>query len=346
MNSSAPNNYFVVPPNSTAPIAWNPADPADRPLYDCLYFGGVLSAFEERWRGNGLTVYLTPDVERLPSYGPAVVAVVISDEWARFPDYAPRIRATFKCYGTDLIQGPGVFEHPSLLGLATTLQFVRMSARRLPSVVRHTRRRLRGAGAQTIFPIPLGYFRQADLPLQPIAERRHDAYFRGSMAQRASRASLRAQLLQTPKTRSRSEMTARLQRLGERFPEYTITVEGLPAFFTGSDDEALEFSEAMMQTKVCVVPRGASFETFRYFEALRYGCVVIAEALPRRWFYDGSPAITIARWSQLESVLLPLLRDRERLQCVSAASLAWWSNVCSEVAVGTYMADRLPGAPS
>jgi hypothetical protein len=99
------------------------------------------------------------------------------------------------------------------------------------------------------------------------------------------------------------------------------------------------YSYEMMRAKICVVPRGTSFETFRFFEAIRYGCVVITEALPRRWFYDGSPAIQLRNWAKLEETLVALLRDGELMQRKHTAALEWWKNVCSEAAVGTYIAD-------
>ena len=338
-----PNRYYVVPAGAVKPVPWNPKDPNDRPTYDCLYFGGVLAAFDELLDSGGLTVYLTADVKKLPSLGPDVVAVVVSDEAARYPDYAPFIRATFKCYGTDLAGGLSLLRQRDLLGLATSLNFARISAQRFPSALRHSYYRVRcGTSRGRVYPIPLGYFRQADLPLQAIQNRRYDVFFRGSIAQHARHRALASGPFLSPKTRSRIEMIAELQRIAERHPEHRITVEQIPAFFTGSADDALAFSEAMMQTKICIVPRGASFETFRYFEALRYGCVVVAEPLPRRWFYDGAPAITIERWCELEAALLPLLSDPAKMYRKHVESLAWWRTVCGETAVGSYMAANLP----
>ena len=92
-----------------------------------------------------------------------------------------------------------------------------------------------------------------------------------------------------------------------------------------------------METKICLVPRGTSFETFRFFEALRYGCVVVTEALPSRWFYKGAPVIQITDWSELEKILEKLLSDKQVLQEKHQESLNWWHKKCSEETVGAYI---------
>ena len=97
----------------------------------------------------------------------------------------------------------------------------------------------------------------------------------------------------------------------------------------------------MMDTRIALCPRGTSFETFRTFEALRAGCVVVAEALPRRWFYDGAPLVTIGDWRDLGGVLAELLSDREALERRHQASQAWWRDRCSEDALGAYLSDCL-----
>jgi hypothetical protein len=96
-----------------------------------------------------------------------------------------------------------------------------------------------------------------------------------------------------------------------------------------------------MNAKLCLVPRGTSYETFRFFEALRYGCIVVTEALPSRWFYEGSPAIQITDWNELETILEKLLKDQNLMQEKHEESLNWWKTRCSEAVVGEYMAEKL-----
>jgi len=105
--------------------------------------------------------------------------------------------------------------------------------------------------------------------------------------------------------------------------------------------DAETYSAHMMNTKICLVPRGTSPETFRFFEALRYGCIPVTEVLPSRWFYDGAPALIVDDWSELGDLVTDLLTTPERLEELHADALDWWHRVCSEAAVGRYVADIL-----
>ena len=105
--------------------------------------------------------------------------------------------------------------------------------------------------------------------------------------------------------------------------------------------DAEEYSNTLMNTKICLVPRGTSPETFRFFEGLRYGCVLITERLPSRWFYDGAPVIQVDEWSELRDIAPQLLADTDRMQKLHEASLEWWNAICSGEAVGQFMADRI-----
>ena len=101
------------------------------------------------------------------------------------------------------------------------------------------------------------------------------------------------------------------------------------------------YSEKMMDSKICLVPRGTSLETYRFFEAIRYGCIVITEILPSRWFYNGSPAIRINDWSELEEILDKLINNKLLIKKKHQESLAWWKTRCSEIAVGNYLVEKL-----
>ncbi len=105
------------------------------------------------------------------------------------------------------------------------------------------------------------------------------------------------------------------------------------------DTEA--YSLALMDSKICLAPRGTSADTFRLFEGLRYGCVVITERLPARWFYRNAPVVQIDDWQELHALVPALLGDPRRLQELSQAALRWWRTVASEEAIGHWMAERI-----
>nr|WP_238361212.1 glycosyltransferase family 47 protein [Iningainema tapete] len=97
----------------------------------------------------------------------------------------------------------------------------------------------------------------------------------------------------------------------------------------------------MMDTKICLVPRGTSFETTRLFEAMKYGCIVVTEALPSRWYLDGAPVIQIKDWRDLEGILRKLLSNQQLMQTMHQESLNWWKKKCSEAIVGKYIVEKL-----
>jgi hypothetical protein len=337
------NRYVVLPPWKGTPIVWDPHDTQTVPLPDCSYLGGVFAAMENR-DVTGLTVYITYDLNSLPSYGDDVVAVVLGDEWCRVPRYAQRVRAVFKTYGTQLAVAWDAVLGPTPYRLAALAQDARTAALGAPNRWAATTAALRRMVRRqplrhTIFTIPLGYYRQTQVPFVPIDERRFDSYFGGSVTQRGGSRFALHRL--SPKFLSRERMMKRLAAIAKHNPHVSIGTDLTASFQHTNDDDATRYSRTMMDTKICVVPRGTSLETYRFFEALRFGCVVIAERLPQRWFYDGAPALRVRDWSELDRLVPSLLADPQRLAQLSAASLAWWAQCCSEDAVGDYLATRI-----
>jgi hypothetical protein len=110
---------------------------------------------------------------------------------------------------------------------------------------------------------------------------------------------------------------------------------------TGAGDR---YTEIMADTKIALAPRGSSVETYRFFEAMRQGCIVICDRLPPHWFYVGCPAIQIGDWGDLEAEVKALSADPERLKDLHRRSLAWWDEKLSERAVAQVIAKCLEGA--
>ncbi|MBN1529331.1 MAG: hypothetical protein JW895_09750 [Thermoleophilaceae bacterium] len=328
--------YFLDLPEEPAPIPWE-VHAGPRPeRADTRYFGAAFAAMERGLRDPDIDVYLTWDTERLPAYGPRVVAVLLGDEAGRIPRYAGRVRAVFKSYG--LRPQPGT----RLRGASPVTAALELAQRSvhwlrwLPGGARQARARLTRAGQPGVMLIPLGTYNQVDLPVTPIAERPTDLFFAGSVEHEAG---LRYRLA-SPKARSRREMIEAVDLLARGRPGLRTDIR-LTEGFTSSEDAAEGYSQALMDARVCLAPRGNSAETFRVFEGLRAGCVVVSERLPRFWFYDGGPILQIDSWSQLGDVVEPLLDDPAELERLHAASLDWWREKCSEEALGRLMAERL-----
>jgi hypothetical protein len=329
--------YYLDLPQDTNPRAWDPhAGPRmERP--DTRYFGRAFAEMEKGLRDPELEVYLTWSVDRLPSYGDRVVAVLLGDEVGRIPRYADRVGAVFKSYGTRPVLGsrPVDLDATELLAIA---QWAYRWVRWLPGGTAHgwrlARRRVRRERIPSrLFTIPLGTYNQLDLPMLSIESRPTDLFFAGSIEHYGS-----SRRLRSPKQRAREEMLAAVERLGRTRSGLQLDIRRTPGFTASANASPAAYSQALMSSRVCLAPRGTSLETFRVFEGLRYGCIVVTERLPSRWFYDGAPLLQLDCWADLEQVIARVLDDPAELQSWHLRALAWWQERCSEIAVGRYLA--------
>lgn len=338
------NHYYICLEQKT--IDWNPADPSSEIVAvkpDCIYFGKVLEAVEQRLSMSGLTFYMTWDVKTLPTYGNNVVAIVVGDEWCRIPLYFNKVKAIFKCYGTQRILGCNPILQPSWLNFLTLFQFLRTSAACVQGWLNYHFYRLSHWQFKhlPIYEIPLGYYKQLDLTMKNMSDRTYDIYFAGSLRQNEYSQRSIKRWIGEPKSVSRKQMARSLEEMQKKYPKLQIKLSLISNFVESTHSSSATYSEELMNSKICLVPRGASFETFRFFEALRFGCVVVSEVLPPRWFYNGAPVIQIKQWRDLDKVLSDILSSENLMQKKHQESLNWWKEKCSELTVGEYIVESL-----
>lgn len=102
------------------------------------------------------------------------------------------------------------------------------------------------------------------------------------------------------------------------------------------------FGRLLYECKIALCPVGVvNPETYRHFEALRAGCVVVSGPLPPQYFYMNSPIISLPDWHSLDTTITQLLADPAALALRQQAGLAWWEKVCSETAVARHLAAEL-----
>jgi hypothetical protein len=101
------------------------------------------------------------------------------------------------------------------------------------------------------------------------------------------------------------------------------------------------YAQNIAQTKIALCPGGISCDTFRIYEAMRAGCVVIVPRQVPAWFNHGWPLIELDDWCELKSIADSLLNNQKKLQEISNQTRAWWEEKCSEEAVARYMAREL-----
>lgn len=340
---SSTNQYFVCLHHAPLePIPWDIFGEASLAM-DQVYHGKVLEVMEQFLTVKGITFYLTWNTEQLPSYGDDVIAIVLGDEFSRFPSYSHQVRAVFKTLSMRPIIGCNLILNPSYLNIMTFIQFLRILMIRTPSFFQYYFNKLRGMEVAPIYQIPLGYYNQDNLSTKPIEERQYDLFFAGSVVLDSYPFWSRRRWLRNSKDIARKEMLSSIETLQKKYPQLKIALGTTNNFGLEAqiNQDNRSYSEKLMDSKICLAPRGSLFETFRFFEGLRYGCITITESLPDSWFYQDSPVIRLSTWSELESKIIELIQNPELLKSKHEASLQWWQEKCSEVAVGNYIAKRI-----
>jgi len=301
------------------------------------YWVRIFQEFERISPLGGLIFYVVwhhIHVRDLPSYRDNVIAVLVTDEECVIPHYIRKVRFVFKTYGFHPWCGD-LLRDPSPASLLKCARNWAVWARHLASFVRGNGFSFTHGGKMVI---PLGYARQTDLPVKPIEARRYLVGFLGSLENKDYRAFSPKRLVGTPKHVARSRMADSLRKLAAEAPDSVFF--GTTASFTESVSRGAEgrYSEIMADTKIALAPRGSSVETYRFFEAMRQGCVVICDPLPSHWFYVGCPAIQIDDWRNLGTELKALTASPQRLSDLHRETLDWWRTKLSEPAVGGLIA--------
>ena len=262
-----------------------------------------------------------------------LVVLVMGDEWARVPVYAQRALAVFKAPGQHI----KLAMHKNWLRFNTMnlLLYLRQQSKRFPHYHRDRKR--------NVFAIPYGYYRLPERKqVTPINERRIDASFTGSIEPNR----VLGGLVKTPKILSRERMVDTIDnwKVGKG---YNIDVKLSVSFPKAKDTPQFDdYPRILMDTKICLSPRGSRSETYRLCKGMYYGCVVITEEQPDYWFAENSPALVLKDWDRLPDLLDSLLEDPKRLEELQQASLDYWASTLAPDAVARYMKECLQALDS
>lgn len=344
-----PNRYVVCHRRGRITDWGPPFDAADLPP-ECDYYGKILAEVERALPDSGLVVYLTWNTRWLPSYGPDVVAFCVGDEWSQWPTYTRRVAAVFKTMGyVPSARGLLTWRPRHLVSNVVAYTRVQvLGARTRPAQLRWalTPRRRRGH----IDVIPLGTFK-LDLtrPVPAWQDRTLDVTFQGSIVHGANHTRGVRRFVPSPKTFAREAMLRQLEALRETAPDLAVHVGTMASFLESEAADGAAYTALMGDTRVCLAPRGTNIETYRAFEGMALGCLVVSDKLPRHWFY-GDGIIEVDTWADLPAVLDRYLRapgaQQERQRRLDALARTWQDS-CSPPAVARRVIDvlRRPTAP-
>ena len=324
------NRFYLWLYSCAKPVQldWNHLPP-DLPATDLRYFLGIFKHLDHLLTGAGMTFVLTWHLDAFHEVMQDAVIFLIGDEQYQMPSYLRHVRALFKTGGLQ----PNPLRDTLGLPWPVAWRALLRDARNLGT---RMRRRWRygpsGKVATLQGELPLGYFQLCDAEPKPVNQRPVDVFFAGVQA--ASGWTLRASVA------ARKQMAAGLAAAQAALPQYRFE-SWLAAFASGRRLNPEEYTQALSNAKIALAPRGNFDETFRLFEAAKLGCVIVSDPLPRRWYYQNCPLVSIHKWSALPDVLKDLLADPAKLAELSLRTRQWWDTVLSKDAVAKYIIEQL-----
>lgn len=318
---------------------FNPMEPGCLDEFHYGYIEKALREFENNNKNLGLVIYVTVwTVYKLPSYGKNVIVFIMQDEWGREPRYREKVGAIF--HACDL--------KPTLLNklqygtlvekVANIFGFVRDHFRDgISGRLRSTFLKITGRKLAPLYELPLGYYNNNSTDFIPFNERSYLFSFSGSVQHRRVKGKM-----PSPKEMARSRMSDAISMLVSNNPDIPVHQE-ISACYRDSIKPGSRYVQDMMNSKFCLVPRGTGLGTCRYYEAIRFGCIPIMEAVPNSPFYRNAPIIKLANWSDLESCILDLMKKPEELEQMHSDVIQWWEKICSEEVIARQLENHLSG---
>lgn len=190
-----------------------------------------------------------------------------------------------------------------------------------------------------VYYFPLGYANGEGLYPKPMRERTNNVFFIGQFTR--SRIKFYKEL--TGLTFIPDNILLGFKRflpsdLSKKFEKSKIA---FTSGFTAGLNRKL-YNEMLYNSKIIICPYGSvTYETFRHYEAMRAGCVVITLKMPLVRSFEGSPIIQLESWDQIWKSINDLLRDENRLEALSRKTLDWWEEKCSEKSVAEYVVEKI-----
>ena len=330
------------------PTEWSP--PEGKPAGVEPYFAAASSIIESALSGQGFHFHFTANIHTAPDTGAKNVVFVMSEENGLLPRFTGSVGAVFKCYGAKpFSSAEWHWNHPLLLLSSLARDAVvwrRVLASRWRWRIDHL---TASSGLAAVYHIQLGYNALPPNETPPWDARVNDVFFAGSTRQEVVE---RKKLLRIskPKEIIRRDLAQSLERfsaaknwnlkllLAAGFVPHAVAW-GFAAKGTTLSPDA--YMKEMANSKICLAPRGTSFETFRHYEAASVGCVVVSDRLPPTWFYRNVPFVFVKDWRKLDQLLDRLLKDPANLKRLHEETLRWWKSRLSSEALAEFVIEVL-----
>ena len=108
--------------------------------------------------------------------------------------------------------------------------------------------------------------------------------------------------------------------------------------------DGFEYSRKMHNAKIVVCPAGnVSTETFRHYEAMRSGSIIVSPKLPQTKIYKDSAICQVDDWEYtVGDTIMDLLSDLDMLQLVQERQQQTYNNRFTAKSVAKYINELLP----
>ena len=265
----------VVTVEELPPPPWQSSIKAElRYIYDVLEHALPIV------KAEGLHFYFTNEAYMLPEYGSHVVSVLYHEERCKVPVYSRHVRATIRYNQSKPFLGFRLHRRMGRLEAVLFLEYIRDWYLHIRSRIAldrpHPEWPKPVRKEPVVIMLPFGYHSQDELPIRPMAERTVDTFFAGEVKHAVSKTSYRY-WLSTSKFLARAQVYKELRKLVET-KKWKIELSTI-----GSTERKQltslydSYSEKMMNSRICTAARGSVAETFRAFEGIRAGCLVVLQ---------------------------------------------------------------------
>jgi hypothetical protein len=178
----------------------------------------------------------------------------------------------------------------------------------------------------------------------PMQERLFDAFFIGCLNK--NRVQLASKITNIPKSfiwfglSFLKKATLMVLNIISRFKYPKSIFRFNPDFNAGL--KADEYHYYLKHSKVALIPRGwVNTETFRLYEAMRWGCVVICETLSERSYHNNIPVIQVKDWNQGIDEAISILNDEQRLTNIGKQNKMFYEKYLSPQATADLITKKL-----
>ena len=192
--------------------------------------------------------------------------------------------------------------------------------------------------AVNVLSIPLGYNGSIkNLATKQMENRKYDLFFSGNI-HRARRFFVLRLLTFMVKNKLRKFKTVFNIKNKSVYMKSVIKLSH--SFGGGLKPEV--YADILMNSKIALVPQGyLSVISFRFFEAARFGNIIVTKKLPDEWHFNEFPGIEVETWTELETTLDRLMGDVEYMKTLQQKTIAFYETYCSEKAVANYVRKQL-----